>query len=107
MIPDTTMLTPSTMEYLAYFSLKNKIPIFSFSENLLEYGATAGISIDLPALGRQAAGMAQRILAGTPASDIPVEEPAAISLRINRKIVDTLGITLKGAFRRTLPEGNR
>lgn len=107
LIPDTTVLTPSTMEYLAYFSLKNKIPIFSFSEKLLHYGAAAGISIDLPALGRQAAGMAQLILTGTPASAIPVEGPASITLKINRQVVDTLGITLKKSFRRPAPGNNR
>lgn len=107
LIPDTTVLTPSTMEYLAYFSLKYKIPIFSFSAKLLEYGATAGISIDLPALGRQAAGMAQRILTGTPPSKIPIEEPATIALRINRKVVDTLGITLKKSPPHAPAEGKR
>jgi putative ABC transport system substrate-binding protein len=107
LIPDTTVLTRSTMEYLAYFSLKNKIPIFSFSEKLLDFGAAAGISIDLSALGRQTADMAIKLLDGTPASRIPVEEPARIELQINRTIVRTLGIRLKRSLRQTHSEGNR
>jgi putative ABC transport system substrate-binding protein len=107
LIPDTTVLTRSTMEYLAYFSLKNKIPIFSFSEKLLEFGAASGISIDLNALGRQAAGMALAVLAGTPASNIRVKEPARIELQINKKIVHTLGVSLKKSIRQTPPEDGR
>ena len=107
LIPDTAVLTPSTMEYLAFFSLKHRIPIFSFSEKLLPYGATAAVSFDIEALGRQAAGMAHRILDGTPVSAIAAEEPAGIGLKINRSIIDNLGIKIKASFRQTVSEDDR
>ena len=92
LIPDTTVLTPSTMEYLAYFSLTNKIPIFGFSEKLLMHGAAAVVVFDIDDMGRQAAHIATRILEGVQAASIAVQEPAKVDLRLNYTVLKNLGL---------------
>ncbi len=46
MLPDITVITPDTIEYMLIFSIENKIPILTFSEKYLESEAMLSIGID-------------------------------------------------------------
>jgi putative tryptophan/tyrosine transport system substrate-binding protein len=95
MLPDTTVVTPETVEILALFSQQNGVPIISFSGKYLESGALASLDIDGFDQGRQAGEMANRILGGTAVSDIPNADARKAILKVNRKIAAKLGINLK------------
>jgi putative ABC transport system substrate-binding protein len=105
LFPDTSVLTPSTLEYLAFFSLENRIPIFGFSEKLLQYGSAAVTVFDVADIGRQAAEMARRILEGTAPGRVGIQEPRKIALKINRAVLDNLGFPGYITSERTLNEG--
>lgn len=64
MLPDITVITPETVEFLLLFSLQNNIPLLTFSEKYLEMGAFMSTGIDPVDMGVQAAEMANRILQG-------------------------------------------
>jgi ABC-type uncharacterized transport system, periplasmic component len=62
MIPDITVYSPETIEFLLLFFLENQKPIISFSEKYVELGAVMSISVDPFDIGNQAGEMAKAIL---------------------------------------------
>lgn len=101
MLPDVTAFTPETIEYLFLFSMKNKVPILTFSEIYLESGALVSIDVDPFDMGSQAGEMALEILSGKSASDIQPVDARREVISINMKISEKLGISIdKNAFSR-------
>lgn len=94
MLPDTTVVTPETVEYFLLFSLQNRIPILSFSEKYVEKGALLSFDIDPVDLGRQAGEMARRVLAGDPIAGISPVDPRSVFLNVNGKVAKKLGRTI-------------
>lgn len=94
MLPDTTVVTPETVEFILLFSLKNKIPVLTFSEKYVEMGAFMALEIDPYELGKQGGETVRKILAGYPAQNIPRSEPRGTVLTINNKVAKKLGISL-------------
>jgi putative ABC transport system substrate-binding protein len=90
MLPDITLITPETVEFLLIFSLENRIPILAFSEKYVGLGALMSIGIDAFDIGSQAGEMAEKILSGKDVKDIePVcarRTVVSISLKIARKL---------------------
>lgn len=95
MLPDITVVTPETVEFLLLFSLNNRIPVLTFSDKYAEMGALMALDIDPIDLGRQAAEIAKKVLAGTPIDTIPHSEPRSAVLTVNLKIARKLGIPLR------------
>lgn len=98
MLPDTTVVTPETVEYLLLFSIENRIPILSFSEKYVEQGAMLSFDIDPSDLGRQAGEMARMILAGSPITGIPPVDPRTVIFTVNTKVAKKLGRTIRHDF---------
>jgi putative ABC transport system substrate-binding protein len=94
MLPDTTVITPETAEFLFLFSLENKIPIFTFSDKYLELGAVISVGLDAFDIGRQAGEMAKKILSGTDIMNLPRVDARKAVLTINLKTAKKLGITI-------------
>lgn len=94
LIPDITVITPATLEFLCYFSQSRKIPLITFSEKYLTVGAFMSIGLDLFDIGRQAGDMATQVLNGTPVALIPPEEARQAVVTINQTVGGKLGIPL-------------
>ena len=94
MLPDLTVITPETVEFLLLFSLENKIPILSFSEKYVELGALMSIGIDTFDMGCQAGGMAKAILSGRDAANVRQVDARKAVMWINLKVARKLGITI-------------
>jgi putative ABC transport system substrate-binding protein len=86
MLPDELVTNPQTMEHLRDFSIANRVPIVSFSDKYLKAGAAAAITFDMADMGRQAADMAARILAGEQPAAIPVESPCCQRVIVNTSV---------------------
>lgn len=101
MAPDTTVITPETIEFLFLFSLENNIPVITFSEKYVEMGALMSVSIDAFDAGKQAGEIAGKILSGTDIRNLPGVDAEKAVLSINLKIAKKLGITINnGAIRK-------
>lgn len=94
MLPDLTVITPETIEFVLLFSLENKIPILAFSEKYVELGAFMSIGIDAFDIGVQAGEMAEKILAGRGATDVRHVEARKPVVTINLKAARRLQITI-------------
>jgi putative tryptophan/tyrosine transport system substrate-binding protein len=92
MLPDSSVFTSETIEYLFLFSIGNKIPILTFSEVYLESGALISVGVDSFDMGAQAGGIASEILAGKSASSIMPVDARKEVISINMKVSEKLGI---------------
>lgn len=93
LLPDLTVITPETLEYLFSFSLSQKMPVISFSEQYLALGAFMSISLDVFEMGRQTGEIANKILEGKPVRQIPPAEAQKAVVIVNRKVAEKLGIS--------------
>jgi putative ABC transport system substrate-binding protein len=94
MIPDITVYSPETIEFLLLFFLENQKPIIAFSEKYVELGAVMSISVDPLDIGKQAGEMAKAILSNGGKRDIQRIDARKEVIAINRKIAKKLGITI-------------
>ena len=92
MLPDISVITPETTEFLLLFSLQNKVPILTFSEKYVELGALMSIGIDPFDIGLQAGEMAKKILAEGEVKNVIPVDPRKPVISINLKIARKLGI---------------
>jgi putative tryptophan/tyrosine transport system substrate-binding protein len=96
MLPDSTVVTPETLEMLLLFTQESRIPIIAFAGKYVDTGALASLDIDGFDLGKQAGEMANRVLDGTRVSQLKDAEARKSVMRINRKVAAKLGISLAG-----------
>jgi len=94
MLPDTTVITPETIEFLFLFSLENKMPLIAFSDKYTELGAVMSVGIDAFDTGRQAGEMAKKILSGTDIKNLLRADARKAVLSINLKVVKKLRINI-------------
>lgn len=94
MLPDTTVVTPETVEFFLLFSQNNSIPVITFASKYVEMGALLSIDIDGFDLGRQAGEMAQQILNGAAVNAMPGTEARKTHVKANRNVAKKLRITL-------------
>ena len=96
MLPDSTVVTPETFEFLLLFTQQNRTPVVTFAGKYVNTGALASLDIDGFDLGKQSGEMANRVLDGTRVSDIPTAEARKSVIKINRKVASKLGINIAG-----------
>jgi len=94
MLPDITVFTSETIEYLFLFSMENRVPIFTFSDIYLESGALISIGVNPFDMGSQAGEMALEILSGKSAADIQPVDARKEGISINLKVSGKLGIDI-------------
>ena len=95
MIPDITVYSPETIEFLLLFLLENQKPIISFSEKYVELGALMSISVDPYDIGNQAGEVAKAILSSNGSKrDVQRIDARKAVIFINLKIAKKLRITI-------------
>ena len=95
LLPDTTVVNPSTIDLLLLSAIENKIPVITFSEKYVEKGAVLSMEVDAGEAGRQAGEMAESILAGTPVKSIADVDARGCILTVNMIVAKRLGISVK------------
>jgi putative ABC transport system substrate-binding protein len=96
MLPDSTAITPETVEFLFYFSFENRVPLLAFADKYVDMGALLSLSIDTVDAGRQAGELCRRMLAGGASNDPPgVTAPEKAVLTINLRTAKKMSIPVK------------
>jgi putative tryptophan/tyrosine transport system substrate-binding protein len=92
---DPVVLTESVFNYLRDRSHEQRIPyLASLSDEFVQAGALASVSVDFTSLGAQAASLANSILAGRAAGDLGVQEPIGAYLAVNMDVAKLLGLDI-------------
>ena len=92
-----TFRNPTVVTYLkliAELSQKHRLPAVFDAREYVEAGGLMSYGPDIDATYRQLATYVDKILHGTPAGELPIEQPTAFKLVINKRVADTIGIAL-------------
>jgi putative ABC transport system substrate-binding protein len=84
----------SAMAQVAEAAKEAGIPVYGSSAVMVDSGAFATISIDDVQIGAISADMADKVIQGTPISEIPAIVVSEFTTVINTKTADTIGIEL-------------
>jgi len=93
-IPDQTVYSGKTAKEVLLFSYRNRIPFVGLSPSWVKAGALYALGIDYRNLGRQAAELADIILAGKSPGKTPFFHPEKISYSLNTRTMDHLHLQI-------------
>jgi len=94
-LPDLTVLAQETVQYMLLLSFRNKIPLLGLSENQARMGALFGLSFGSGEdIGNQAGELANQILSGRSADQIPFTSARKLKLTVNLKTAGKLGLQI-------------
>ena len=93
LLPDPQLTAPQVLGSLLEFSMKNRVPIISFSEKYLAQGAAMAVTFDTTDLGAQAAELGAHILRAGLGNDTPaLTPPRKVRVVANPKVLGRLGV---------------
>jgi len=81
-------------ERIADFAITNRVPGMNAYRELVEAGGLMSFGPSYAVMHRQAATYVDKILKGSNAGDLPIEQPAKFELVINLKTAKALGLTI-------------
>jgi putative tryptophan/tyrosine transport system substrate-binding protein len=93
-VADGRVFTPQTTPAILLSALRHRVPVIGLSLGQVKSGALATYLVDYAEVGRQAAGLALKVLAGEAAESLPVTRPREISLALNLKTAELLDLRL-------------
>jgi putative ABC transport system substrate-binding protein len=92
MVPDETVVTPASFQFLQRETARNKLPLLAVSEIFVEKGALASLSVDYKDMGRQAGEIANRIIKDRQLlTHVKTVAPAKLNLAVNLETARQLG----------------
>ena len=92
-LQDATMLTEASVDVVLQSTLRQKIPVFTFSATMVKRGALGAMVISPSDTGRQAAHVAQALLKQQGPSTPALLEPEHPQLALNLNTAEFLGLT--------------
>ena len=87
-------LTFTHRRRLMELALRHRLAVVSGSKEFVEAGGLLAYGPSFADMFRRAAGYVDKILRGTKAADLPVEQPTTFELVINMKTAKALGVTI-------------
>lgn len=80
--------------YLCELAMRHRLPSIWESSGYVRDGGLLSYGPSFPDMYRQAAGYVAKILKGTKASDLPIEQPVKFELAVNLKTAKALGLNV-------------
>ena len=93
-IVDNTVYTSQTAGFIIRDTVKGKMPFIGLSPLYVKAGALCSLGFENKDIGRQAAELAQQILAGTPVAELHTTIPEKINLAINLYTAKIIGVEI-------------
>ncbi len=93
MLPDEPLFL-NWRAKIVELAAKHRLPAFYGAREFVDDGGLMSYGENLPTAYRKAAAYVNKVVRGTAASDIPVEQPTRFELVINLKTAKALGITI-------------
>jgi putative ABC transport system substrate-binding protein len=97
LIPDSTVVTEETLQFVMSAALDSNLPVIGFSSELVRSGALLGMSVNYEDIGRQAGLLARKILNDRASPFSNTYFPERLRLSLNLKAAKFLGITIPPA----------
>jgi putative ABC transport system substrate-binding protein len=94
-VPDESNLVEKVIDQMLLISYRQRIPLVGLSEKHAQKGALLSLSFaSSEDIGKQAADLANAILAGKPPAELPATTARQIDLTVNLKAAQKLGMTI-------------
>ncbi|RWX45336.1 putative ABC transport system substrate-binding protein [Candidatus Electrothrix communis] len=94
MLPDLTATNQMTIQSYVLFSIRNKIPLLTFSQKLLTHGATIAVTFDTDEMAKQAAALAIDMLFHPVGAEQTALVDPPVKTIINHTMTAKLGISI-------------
>jgi ABC-type uncharacterized transport system substrate-binding protein len=91
MIPDAQVFNAANVEHLLLWGVRQKKPVWTFSENVVKAGAFAGLYCDSSEVGRQAAAIVEDVLDGKKPAVVGLRHPQVVRRAINVHTIEMIG----------------
>ncbi len=95
LLPDSTVVTKKTFAYIKSTTIENGIPLLCTSDVFVKAGALAAVSPIHKDIGKQAAGLARKILEMSTPGSLGIVYPDHFKLTVNTDTAEKLGLELK------------
>jgi len=92
--PDALIYNVNSASHIILTLIKSKVPFMAFSFSYVKAGALMAMESDYDSIGKQSARIAKEVLAGKSPELIPVEAPENVSLAVNQRIADLIGVKI-------------
>jgi len=99
-VADSHVFTAETTGPLILAALRERVPLLGLSAAQVRSGALAALGCDYAENGRQAAALAVRVLQGERAGSIAPSVPQHLSITLNARTAEHLGVTIAAALER-------
>ncbi len=93
-IPDSTVITRSSLGVILETALKHRLPTFCTSGIIVKEGAMTSISPDYTDIGIKAARMTQTLLNSPTVISLGIKQPDKLKLSLNIQTVNKIGIDI-------------
>jgi putative ABC transport system substrate-binding protein len=98
-VPDETVLSQAVVQQMLLFSYRRKVPVLGLSDRHAQMGALLALSFASGEdIGRQAGELAQSVLGGRPAAELPSTNARKLVLTVNLKAASKLGLAIPPAI---------
>ena len=98
-VPDETILSNAVVQQMLLYSYRQRIPLLGLSDRHAQMGALFSLSFASGEdIGRQAGELAQTILTGRAAGDVPFTNARKVYLTVNLKTAQKLGLDIPPAI---------
>lgn len=105
LLPDSTVLTEHSLEFLMSRTLEQRIPVVGFSAGLVKSGALMATHLKYFDIGRQAATLANHLLDNSRSARLGTTiSPDTVHRSLNRRIADFLDVPLSSQLLRQFDE---
>ncbi len=94
MIPDSTVITTDSFQFILLTTLEQNIPFMAFSNNFVKAGALLALSPDYFAIGRQSSLLVDKVIKSGVADRGKIIHPETARLSINLKTAKILGLEI-------------
>ena len=93
-IPDSTVITISSLYAILEIALKHRLPTFCYSGIIVKEGAMTSISPDYSDIGIKAAWMAQTLLNSPTVTSLGIKQPDKLKSYLNIQTANKIGIDI-------------
>lgn len=91
-IPDSTVITKTTLSVISKTTLEHRLPIFCTSDAIVKAGALLSVSPNYRSTGLQAAQLAQTLLNNPATTSLGIKQPNTLKLTLNTQTAKLIGI---------------
>lgn len=100
LLPDVATVNDIVLEELFEISLRNRIPVIGFSFKYVKAGALVALTFEPEDIGSQLGEIATGIIAGKLSPTASFTSPARLSIHINERTAEIMGMSIPAALKK-------